>query len=67
MLLLQNAAFVTLFRGAAGKLSDARVDQITATPGEDGIAGIFNEAGHDRPSAARKALAYLDGGGEVEP
>ena len=67
MLLLQNAAFVSLFRGAAGKLSETRVDQITAAPSDDGIAGIFNEASHDRSSAARKALAYLEGGGEVAP
>ena len=66
MLLLQNAAFVPLFRAAAGKLGDARVDQIAVGPAEDGINGIFDAASRDRTAAAQKALAYLDGGGDAE-
>jgi hypothetical protein len=69
MLLLQNAAFVPLFRAAAGKLPDVRIDKLEATPaaaGEDAIADIFATASHDRPAAARKALAYLDGKGRPD-
>jgi len=69
MLLLQNAAFVPLFRAAAGKLPDIRIDKLEASappPAEDAIADIFATASHDRPAAAQKALAYLDQKGRPE-
>ncbi|HET6250163.1 MAG TPA: hypothetical protein VFE47_20905 [Tepidisphaeraceae bacterium] len=70
MLLLQNAAFVPLFRQAAGiadKPGAVRVDQFEAAAhpaadAKDALADIFASAGKDRISAAKKALAYLDGG-----
>lgn len=66
MLLLQNASFLPLFRSAAegrGKLDGAKVDELKPiepkAEGEGAVAEIFADAGHDRPTAARKTLAYL--------
>lgn len=64
MLLLQNAAFVPLFRGNEAKADAVRVDDFDAAkPEENGsgaVAEIFADASRDRMTAARKALAYLD-------
>ena len=66
LLLLQNAAFLPLFRSAVGQknLSSTRVDQFEAAAvnaeGPGAVAEIFAEASHDRSSAAAKALGYLD-------
>jgi hypothetical protein len=68
LLMLQNAAFLPLFRAAMegrGKVREARIDQLeplatsttSAAPGA--IQEIFADASHDRMTAARKALAYL--------
>jgi hypothetical protein len=61
-LLLQNAAFLPLFRG--GAQAGERVDQFEALPpkagGLDALAEIFAEISHDRMAAARKALAWLN-------
>jgi hypothetical protein len=69
LLLLQNAAFLTLFRGAMGsrgKVGEARIDRLepiaTSEGGPGAIEEIFAEASHDRTTAAQKALAYLQGG-----
>jgi len=64
MLLLQNAAFLPLFRTAAGKdLSASRIDGIEVEVGKaPGVDEIF--AGKDRMTAARGALSYLEGGGD---
>ena len=67
LLLLQNAAFLPLFReamGGRGKVGDARIDQLeplsrAAANGTAAIEEIFAEVGRDRTPAARKALAYL--------
>ncbi len=72
MLLLQNAAFVPLFRQAAGvqeKPGVVRIDRFDPAEAAKGdaseaVAGIFADAGRDRLSAARKALAYLDQAGD---
>jgi hypothetical protein len=60
-LLLQNAAFLPLFRGDA--LTGERVDQFEPTPpeaaGSDALPEIFAEISRDRLAAARKALAWL--------
>ena len=74
MLLLQNAAFVPLFRQAAGvqdKPGAVRIDQFEPAEASKGdasaaVADIFTDAGRDRLSAARKALAYLDQSGEPQ-
>ena len=67
--MLQNAAFLTLFRGAMGgrgEVGDARIDRLEpVAPSEGGpgaVAEIFAEASRDRPTAASKALAYLQAG-----
>ena len=69
LLMLQNAAFLTLFRGAMGgrgKVGDARIDQLepvaTSKDGPAAVEEIFAEASRDRTTAARKALAYLQAG-----
>jgi hypothetical protein len=68
LLLLQNAAFLPMFRAAMdgrGKVSDARIDQlepIAPQAGPGAIEEIFADASHDRMTAARKALAYLQAG-----
>jgi hypothetical protein len=74
MLMLQNAAFVTLFREALsgrGKVGEARIDQLEPiAPSQSGpgaIEEIFAEASRDRMTAARKALAYLQAGREAQP
>ncbi|MSU20107.1 MAG: hypothetical protein EXS30_01780 [Pedosphaera sp.] len=59
-LLLQNAAFLTLFRGEPAK-QGVFVDQFEATPFETSnpIKEIFSEIGKDRMTAARKVLTYV--------
>jgi hypothetical protein len=63
MMLLQNAAFVPLFRKALGNTEDRRIDQLEAEAPKagsgEGVAEIFAEASRDRMAAARKALGYL--------
>ena len=76
LLMLQNAAFLTLFRGALGgrgKVREARIDRLEpadtskAKDGTGAIEEIFAEASRDKMAAARKALAYLQAGHEPEP
>jgi hypothetical protein len=71
-MLLQNAAFVALFREGAGKLSDVRVDRLEAAEGEAGravrVEDVFDHAPGDRAMAAGRALAYLrQSGATAEP
>jgi hypothetical protein len=74
LLMLQNAAFLTLFRGALGsrgKVANARIDQLEPlAPSENGagaIEEIFAEASRNKMNAARKALAYLQAEHAAEP
>jgi hypothetical protein len=74
LLLLQNAAFLPMFREAMrgrGQVRDAEIDQLQPIePGESGpgaIAEIFADVPAQRRTAARKALGYLQGGGSLEP
>jgi hypothetical protein len=67
LLLLQNAAFLPLFRQGVGEknLSQLRVDEmepLAASDPSDALSEIFADAGRDRLAAARKTLAYLQGG-----
>src|SRR5262249_28013493 len=69
LMMLQNAAFLTLFRepmGGPRKVGDARIDQLEPVATSEGAPGaveeIFAEASRDRTTAARKALAYLQAG-----
>jgi hypothetical protein len=74
ILLLQNAAFITLFRGALGsrgKVAHARIDQLEPMAPSEGGSGaieeIFAEASRNKMNAARKALAYLQAEHQAEP
>ncbi|HTD87111.1 MAG TPA: hypothetical protein VK850_11090, partial [Candidatus Binatia bacterium] len=62
LLLLQNAAFMTLFRGEPGRLKELRLDQLEPadSPNEAGptLDDIFASISHDRLAAARKVLAW---------
>lgn len=66
LLLLQNAAFLPLFRGAP-KSSGSPIDTLEPiepkTGGPEGLAEIFAAAGTDRLTAARKTLDWLGNGG----
>ena len=74
LLLLQNAAFLPMFReamGGRGKVGDARIDQLEPAATSEGDPGavdeIFADASRDRMTAARKALAYLQAGATRGP
>jgi hypothetical protein len=63
MLLLQTAAFLTLFRGDPESVRGQRLDQLAPTESEDqgsSIESIFREISHDRMSAARRVLVYAN-------
>jgi hypothetical protein len=72
-ILLQNAAFLPLFREAMkgrGEVGEERIDKLKPlemTVGGGAIDEIFHDVGTDRPEAARKLLGYLDAGGSPEP
>jgi hypothetical protein len=65
LLLLQNAAFVIMFRDAMrarGGVKDVTIDQLSPADGATdriGIDEIFAEVGKDPTMAARKMLRYL--------
>ena len=69
LLLLQNASFLPLFRGAPG--GGVAIDTLEPLPprstGPAAIEEIFAEVSRDRPVAARKVLGFLEGGGDVRP
>jgi len=68
MLLLQNTAFMTLFRGSMNNRAlPIKVDEFEAAApsGEDALAEIFADAGSNRMKAASKALAYLNKTGDA--
>jgi hypothetical protein len=61
-LLLQTAAFLTLFRGDPAKLKELRLDQLEPSEAAEKTAPtteeIFAEISRDRLAAAKKVLAY---------
>jgi hypothetical protein len=63
LLLLQNAAFLTLFRGDETSLSTDKLDELQLPNGPDNKAPtldeIFNDISQDRMRAAGKTLAWL--------
>jgi hypothetical protein len=75
LLMLQNAAFLPLFRAAMegrGKLREAPIDQleplaVTSGSGPGALEEIFAHAKGDRMKAARQALAYLQAGNDPTP
>jgi hypothetical protein len=66
LMMLQNAAFLPMFRGAMqgrGDVQDVNVDTLAETTGDSKPAGvdeIFAELGRDPMSAARQTLARLN-------
>ncbi|HTL17751.1 MAG TPA: twin-arginine translocation signal domain-containing protein [Patescibacteria group bacterium] len=63
LLLLQNASFLTLFRGNSNELKSVHLDQLEPATEKDGkpptIDEIFSDLSQDRPKAASKTLAWL--------
>ena len=70
MLLLQNAAFLPLYRGNS-KDKGIRIDKLEATPlktsGADAIEEIFADVSNDRLAASQKILAYLKDNPDPKP
>jgi hypothetical protein len=70
--LLQNAAFLPMFRQAMagrGQVADKRIDHLTPadTPGDqDGVEAILAEISRAPVAAASKVLGYLASGGKAE-
>jgi hypothetical protein len=69
LLLLQNTAFVTMFRDAAkrrGNLADRSIDNLKAEmpegSGDAAIREVFETLGDNAPAAANKAMALLNEG-----
>ncbi len=67
--MLQNAAFLPMFReamGGRGRIRDRKIVEIPASkpPGDpvEAIDAIFEHVGPDRDEAARRTLAYLEAG-----
>src|SRR5262245_60427134 len=70
LLLLQNCAFVPMFRGMVrGKVADVRIDDVKPLALErpsGAIEEILNDVSKDRMNAARKIRQYLNQGGAVQ-
>ncbi len=74
MLLLQNAAFLPLFREAMrgrGRVGDSQIDALEPAPldgaGPAAVEEIFAEVGRNGMTAARKMLAYLQETKDAKP
>jgi len=74
LLMLQNAAFLPMFREAMrgrGQVREAAVDALepgeAAATGAEGAADVLATITRSRQEAARKTLAYFEAGGEAEP
>jgi hypothetical protein len=69
LLLLQNAAFLPLFRGNGGR--EVLIDQLEPAPleasGPAALDEIFAEISHDRLNAARKVLTWLKDNPDPQP
>lgn len=69
LLLLQALAFMTLFRGAPRKGDAARIDEFSPAEGADSkpdLEAVFVAISGNKLEAARKALAYLQQGGNAK-
>jgi hypothetical protein len=72
LLLLQNAAFLPLYRGnARGDKGGVRIDTLEplapSAAGDEAVAEIFADIGNDRLTAARKTLGYLQDRPDAKP
>src|SRR5205085_12240093 len=63
LLLLQNAAFLSMFRSNGDKLKAIRIDQLQAGDSQErkapSLEDIFAQVSHDRLTASRQVLGYL--------
>ena len=70
-LLLQNAAFIPLFRARGGADKGIMIDEFEPTAskatGAEAVEEIFADVTRDKLLAARKALAWLNASGEAKP
>ncbi len=72
LVLLQNAAFLTRFRGSLGPGGEDATHIDTLEPaevssnGEEAVEEIFSEVSDSPLQASRKALSYLNGGGDPD-
>ena len=73
LLLLQNAAFLPMFRQAMqgrGHLREMPIDRLEPIPlagdGSKAVEEVFAEIGRDRQAAVGKTLAYLQAKGSAE-
>ena len=66
-LLLQNAAFLTMFRDRGGIKEGVAIDQFEPVDGVPGIDEIFAEISGNKELAAKKALAYLNATKDPKP
>ncbi|MEX0717702.1 MAG: hypothetical protein WD066_14000 [Planctomycetaceae bacterium] len=71
--LLQNLAFVALFRGAAegrGRIRDRSIDDVTPVvpegTGTAAVEEIFADVSGDRDAAAAKVRGFIAGGGDAK-
>jgi len=77
LILLQNAAFLPLFREEMvrrGKFGEQRIDQLTpsdsptsTSTSPESIAAIFDSIGKDSKAACEQTFGYLQSGGDVAP
>jgi hypothetical protein len=78
LILLQNAAFLPLFRAEMtnrGNVGQQRIDQLapvgptagSAADKTDSIAAIFESIGKDSAAASSRTLFYLQSGGNIAP
>ncbi len=69
-LLLQNAAFIPMFRTSSGADKGLQIDDFESIApkanGADAVEEIFADATHDKLTAARKTLAWLDANGDAK-
>ncbi len=65
-LLLQNAAFLPLFRDRAGAKTGVLIDEMESVAGAKNVDDLFANLSGDRTLAARKSLAYLQAGGDAK-
>jgi hypothetical protein len=66
-LLLQNAAFLTMFRDRGGVKEGVAIDQFEGAEGSPGLEEIFAEVSGNKMAAAGKALAYLKAAKDPKP
>src|SRR5262249_52294125 len=69
MALLQNAAFLPMFRGAMGgrgDVGDDRIDELQPADEPAGVDDVFAALGDDRRAAARSTLKFLAETGDAK-